>query len=384
MPENLDLIHDRLNSDSIKWHLYDPDVIPLWVADMDFLSPEPVIRALQERVAHGIFGYAKVSEELADVLVTRMDRLYGWKITPEDIIYFPGVVLGANLAIHALTTPADSIIMQTPLYPYLMAGPSVTGRHLQQCPLAKRDGGYYEIDYDRFEAYIDSTTRMFTLCSPHNPVGRVWRKEELERMAEICLSHDMYICSDEIHSDLVYSSHPHTPIAALSPEVGQRSVTMIAPSKTYNIPGLNAAVAIVQNPEIRKRMNAARQGLITNVNLLGMTAMLAAYRDGGEWLKNVLQYLESNRDFLYDYVNNEMPGISMFRLEGTYLAWLDCTEAHLPEQPGKFFLEKARVALNEGAGFNPGGEDHARLNFACPRTTLTAGLERMKAALQNR
>jgi cystathionine beta-lyase len=248
--------------------------------------------------------------------------------------------------------------------------------------LTRRPDGQYEVDLDRFRTAITPRTRIFVLCNPHNPVGRVFGRDELEAMAEICLRHDMIICADEIHNELVFRGHQHLPIARLDPEVAQRTITFMAPSKTFNIAGLQFSVAIIENEELRERFVAAGQGLVPWVNLMGQVAALAAYRDGDPWLAEIMDCLEANLDFLLEYVDTHLPGVTMARPEGTFLAWLDCRGAHLPGSPHEFFLEKARVALNEGATFGRGGEGFARLNFACPRATLEQALERMRRALE--
>jgi len=221
------------------------------------------------------------------------------------------------------------------------------------------------------------------LCNPHNPIGRVYTQEELSGMAEICLRHDVVICADEIHCDLVYSGHKHLPIASIDPEIAAHTVTLMAPSKTYNIPGLACSILICTNPELRQRIENARRGLLGWVNIMGMTAAEAAYRDGDLWLREVLGLLESNRDFLYDYLKKNIPQIKMVKPEATYLAWLDCRDLNLPLTPQKFFLERARVALNDGADFGEPGSGYVRLNFACSRSTLTLALERMVHAIQS-
>ncbi len=231
-------------------------------------------------------------------------------------------------------------------------------------------------------ATITDRTRTFTLCNPHNPVGRVFTREELTTMAELCLRHDLTIISDEIHCDLIFSGAQHIPIASLSPELAARTITLIAPSKTFNIAGLYCSAAIIPDPELRRRFKAAAAGIVPSVNLMAFTAALAAYRDGGPWLAACLRYLEDNRDYLMRFVEDRLPGISMSPMEGTYLAWLDCREAGITGSPAKFFLERARVGLNDGAWFGDGGEGFVRLNFGCPRATLAEALERMAGALE--
>ena len=381
MKIDFDQVINRTDSDSAKWRHFGPDVLPLWVADMDFLSPEPVIQALAQRAGHGVFGYPGDPAELREVIVARLERLYGWKVSPEAIVWLPGVVTGFNLAIHAFAEPGDGCLVQTPVYPPFLGSPRYHGLTRQDAPLVRQADGRYTIDYDVFEAAITPKTRIFVLCNPHNPVGRVFTQEELRSMAEICLRHDVLICSDEIHCDLVFSGNRHIPLAALSPEVSQRTVTLMAPSKTFNIAGLNCAFAVIEDGDMRKRYNTARSGLVGGPNLLGLTAALAAYRDGGEWLDALLVYLEGNRDFLVNTVRSEMPQVQVQAPEGTYLAWLDYRQTGIQGDPSAFLLKNARIALNDGPAFGAGGEGFARLNFGTPRSILAEALERMKAAL---
>jgi cystathionine beta-lyase len=377
---DFDQVLDRRSTDSVKWNYYG-DALPLWVADMDFRAPEPVIRALRQRVEHGIFGYGTEPPELRPLLVERLHRLYGWEVPPEALVFVSGVVSGFNLASRAVTRPGDGLLVQTPVYFPILRVPRNVNLVMNEMQLTWQPDGQYEIDLDLFETTITGRTRVFILCNPHNPVGRVFRRDELERMAEICLRHDMVICSDEIHCDLVFEGHPHLPIASLDPEIAARTITLMAPSKTYNLAGLHASVAIIPNPELRKSFEAVRADLAPRLDVLGYTAIVTAYRAGGPWLKQVLGYLQANRDFLLHYVGDNLPGISMHSPEGTYLAWLDCREAALPANPHRFFLEKAKVALNDGATFGRGGAGFVRLNFACPRTTLVEALEWMRQAL---
>lgn len=380
MTFDFDQVIDRTHTNSFKWHAYAPDVLPMWVADMDFRAPEPVIAALQARVAHGIFGYEGCPPELREVLIARFKTRYGWDIAPEALVFLPGVVPPFNLAAHALIAPGSGLLIQTPVYPPIVEAATTAGARSDAMPLTEEADGRYTIDFDVFDR-MAANAQMFLLCNPHNPVGRVFTEAELTRMAESCLRHNVLICSDEIHCDLIFQGHRHIPIAALSPEIADRTITLMAPSKTYNIAGLHGAFAVITNPELRQRFNAARRGVLGSVNLLAYTAMLAAYRDGQPWLDAVLRYLEANRDFISDYVVAHLPGVRVTPAEGTYLAWLDCREAAIAGNPHQFFLERARVALNDGPTFGPGGEGFVRLNFGCPRATLIEGLERMRAAL---
>ena len=386
---DFDQIIDRRSSDCIKWNLYG-DAIPLWVADMDFYSPEPVLRALSERVNHGLFGYGKEPPELRPLLVERLQQLYGWEVSPDSLLFLPGIVSGFNVAARAATYPGDGLLVQTPVYFPFFRVPGNAHLVMNEMELTLRDDGQYKVDFDLFEDTITGRTRLFILCNPHNPVGRVFTRDELERMAEICLRHDVVICSDEIHCDLVFEGHEHIPIASLSPEIARQTITLLAPSKTFNIAGIHASVGIITDPELRSRFEAARAGLVPRLGVLGYTAMLSAYRDGDSWLQQVLAYMQANRDFLYDYVKDSLPGITMEKPEGTYLAWLDCRGADLPDNAQvprnahTFFLEEAGVAMNDGATFGQGGEGFVRLNFACPRATLVQALEQMREALSRK
>jgi cystathionine beta-lyase len=373
---NLDDCPDRRSTDCEKWGAYPSNVLPLWVADMDFVCPEPVIRALRERVEHGVFGYPREWPELRDLVVCRMAQRYGWQIRPEDIVFLPGVVSGLNLACHMVAEPGG-VLVQTPVYPPILQAPCHAGMFLQEMELTRTENGSYSVDWSAFESAITSQTRLFILCNPHNPVGRVFCQDELVRMAEICLRHEIMICSDEIHCDLLYPGSCHIPIASIDAEIARNAITLMAPSKTFNIAGLNCSFAIIQNADLRQRYQHARTGLVGGVNALGWVAAVAAYRDGQEWLVQVLEYLDANRNYLYESVRNELTGITMYRPEGTYLAWLDCRTA-VTGNPSEFFLCQAGVALNDGATFGRGGEGFVRLNFGCSRSVLQEALERMK------
>lgn len=380
---DFDQIIDRRQSDSIKWRKYGPDVLPLWIADMDFRSPEPVIQALQERVAHGVFGYGMDLDAWNETIVALLASRYGWHVAPEALVSLPGVIAGFNLAGRIATQPGDGILMQTPVYPPILRAPANMQCQRHIAPLTRQADGQYSIDFDMFAAAITARTRMFILCNPHNPVGRVWQRDELLQMADLCLRHNLLICADEIHCDLVFPGHPHIPIASLAPEIADRTITLMAPSKTYNLAGLKCAFAVIPNASLREQFLAARVDLVPGIaNLLGYSAALAAYRDGQPWLDQVLHYLAANRAYLRDYVAASLPGITMAPPEGTYLAWLDCRQAGMPgNDPYTFFLEHAKVALNNGTDFGPEGAGFVRLNFACPRAVLQQALDRLRQAL---
>jgi cystathionine beta-lyase len=385
---DLDRPIERRGTDSYKWKDYGSEVLPLWVADMDFAAPEPVIHALHERVSHGVFGYGRPAPELAELIAERMQRLYHWTVTPEQIVFLPGLVAGLNLACRtiAIDHPSAGVLVQTPVYPPFLTAPENHGLILQTAELAYTCQGQilrYEMDFDRFEAAITPATRLFILCNPHNPVGRCYTPAELTRLAEICTRHDLIICADEIHCDLLLDKVTHQPLAALSPEIADRCITLMAPSKTFNIAGLDCGFAIVGNPHLRRRVITAGRGIVPGVNVLGAAAALAAYKEGQAWLAEVLRYLVANRDFVVNYIPEYLPGLSITAPEATYLAWLDCRKAEIEGNPHQFFLKQALVALNDGLMFGPGGEGFVRVNFGCTRATLTAALERMRAALRH-
>ena len=382
MKYDFDQVVDRKGTDSIKWQRYGKEVIPLWVADMDFVSPEPIVKALHERVDHRVFGYAGPGEELLRVIQERLKRLYQWDVLAEHIIFIPGVVTGLNLAFQLFADPGDGVLVQPPVYSHFITDPVIRGRKLIDPPLIKKEDTY-EIDFDAFENTITTRTRIYVLCNPHNPVGRVFRTDELERLADICIRHNILICSDEIHCDLLYPDHQHIPIGTLGNEVADRTITLMAPSKTFNLAGLKCSFAIITNPLLREAWVRGSEGLIPHVNIMGLTAALAGFKDGQDWLDQCLSYLRGNRDFLVEYVREKLPSIKMTNMEGTYLAWLDCRQSGIPGNPFHFFLKKGKVALNDGAECGKGGEGFVRLNFACPRKTLIEALERMVGALKS-
>lgn len=392
MTSNFDQIIARRGTNSLKWDTYPEDILPMWVADMDFRSPQAVIDALHQAIEHGIFGYPSglhnepnQRSELRQVLVERMARLYDWQIQPEDIYFVPGVVVGFNLVAHALGEAGCNLVVQPPVYPPILGAAANAGMKRVDNPLIPQldEAGrlHYEIDFDHFEQTISEDTRLFLLCNPHNPTGRVYSRSELERLAEICLRNGVAICSDEIHGDLIFEPHQHIPIASLDPEIAQHTVTLMAPSKTFNIPGLQFSFAIVPNREWRKRLEAASQGLTNWINALGWVAALAAYREGEPWLREVLQYLQGNRDFLLQWMQEHFPQVPHTCPEGTYLTWLDCRPLNLPDDPYSFFLKEAKVAFNDGKAFGKEGEGFIRWNFACPRPVLEEACGRIIRAV---
>lgn len=388
MTFDFDMPVDRRGTDSAKWKYYGEDVTPLWVADMDFRSPQPVIDALLARVEHGVFGYAFPPASLVEVLRQRLADRHQWTVPQESLVYLSGLVSGLNVVVRAVGEPGDGVAMTTPIYPPFLSAVENAGRTLDAVPLREvRDGDAlrYEIDFDALEAAITPKTRLFMLCNPHNPVGRVYTREELERIADLCIRHDLIICSDEIHCDLILGDTPHISIATLSPEVARRTITLLAPSKTFNIPGLGFSFAVIEDEALRLKVQKAAEGIVPHPNVLGYTAAEAAYRDGGPWLDAMLDYLRGNRDFVADFVRRRLPGVVTTIPEGTYLAWLDFRAVPLPDgvDPFRFCLDKAKVALNDGAVFGDGGQGFTRLNFGCPRAMLEAALEEIAGAIES-
>ena len=375
---HFDEIIDRRASDSIKWNLFGPDVLPMWVADMDFRSPQPILDAIKQRVDHGVLGYPGNSKGLAEAVVSWMEQRHGWNISVEQVEIIPAVISGFNLAAQAYAGQGG-VIVQTPAYPpFFQVAPSAKISQILN-PLISGQN-QFEIDFDSFEEAAKKAD-VFLLCNPHNPSGRVFTRAELERLAEICLRHNVFICSDEIHSDLIFSGHRHIPIASLSPEVAAQTITLVAPSKTFNIAGLKTAIAILPSTEAKKRLMSGNVYLMGHANLLGQVAAEAAYREGLPWLKELLVYLEANRDFTLQFIRDQLPGIHCFAPQGTYMAWLDCRGLDLPGGPYKFFLERAKVGLNNGDEFGENGRGFVRVNFGSPRSMLVDGLQRMRDAL---
>jgi len=378
MPYDFDRTISRTGTDSVKWDRYNSkDIIPMWVADMDFQAPEAILDALRHRIDHGVFGYTGVSEELNRVVVDMLERKYGWSVDPGWLIWLPGIVTGLNIVCRAVGEDGDDVMTTTPVYPPFLTAPKLSRRNLRSVPLASGDDGY-SVDWDRLEGHCTPRSRLFMLCNPHNPVGRAYRREELDRMVEFCARHNMVICSDEIHSDLILNSERcHIPTASLSPEASDRIITLMAPSKTFNIPGLGCGFAVISNGILRTRFKKAMEGIVPHVNALGLTAALAAYTQGWEWLSELLIYLRKNRDLVLQHVG-AMPGLRTWPVEATYLAWIDARHLRL-ERPIKFF-ESFGLGLSDGKDF--GSDGFLRLNFGCSRRTLTQALERLQAALQ--
>ncbi|TMU84559.1 pyridoxal phosphate-dependent aminotransferase [Bacillus sp. BHET2] len=380
-------IIDRKGSSSVKWDLTKTvfgkeDVLPMWVADMDFLPPQNVLEALQNRLKHGIFGYTFVGDETAASIKDWMEKRHGWNIEKTWLQYSPGVVPAISTIIQALTEPGDKVLVQSPVYTPFFSLVEDNEREIVNSQLDYREGSY-SIDNHAFEESLKTGVKLFLLCNPHNPSGRVWTKEELTKMAELCHKYNVVIVSDEIHSDLVYERHTHTPLASLHDTFRDMTITCIAPSKTFNLAGLQASAMITPNSELREKIAGIhkRQGFFT-LNTFGIIGMEAAYRHGETWLEEILAYLQENVRVTKRFIADQLPDLKLVDPEGTYLLWIDCTKLNLSDEDLKErLLDKGKLALEPGTKYGPGGEGFVRMNIACPRGTLLDGLERLKKAL---
>ncbi|MEO6993505.1 MAG: PatB family C-S lyase [Lacunisphaera sp.] len=379
---DFETVPERLGTDSQKWQKYaGRDILPLWVADMDFKSSPAIISALQERVAHGIFGYARPVKSTVDAVVAAMEQRYGWRIDPAWLVWLPGLVVGLNIVAQAFAQPGDEVLTLTPIYPPFMSAPKNSARTSLQVPLQLNSAQRrWEIDWELLDRSVTPRTKIFLLCSPHNPIARVWRRDELVRIGEFCVRHNLVLCSDEIHCDLILDDLPHVPTALLGDEIARRTITLMAPSKTYNVPGLGTSIAIIPDAQLRAQFVRATAGVVAEVTSLGFTACEAAYRDSEPWRQALLKTLRGNRDFLFDYIQRELPGVLIEApVEATYLAWLNVSALNLTDPIAHF--EQHGVGLSDGAFFGSPRGRHVRINFGCPRATLTDALARMKRAL---
>lgn len=381
MEFDFDQLVNRLNTHSMKWDAYPPDVLPMWIADMDLQSPPAVVQALEKRLQHGIFGYECDYRELKQVFVQWAAEHYLWQITEDDIVIIPGVVTGLNLAVQSLGEPGDGLLIQTPVYPPFFEVAPHAGMVTVTSPLAANEDGYYCIDVEKLESAITPNMRFLILCNPHNPVGRVFTRNELIAIADVCAKKNLIIISDEIHCDFLFDGRQHIPIATLGQQIAARTVTLMAPSKTFNIAGLKCSFMIIQDAELRRKIAEGKKGMVGCPSILSLEATWAAYANGADWLKQVLDYLQANRDFLVSFIRQEIPRLRVFSPEATYLAWLDCRDFAAKVNPYQFFLTNAKIAFNDGEAFGTGGQGFVRMNFGCPRPLLEQALERMKKAV---
>ncbi len=388
MKYNFDEIIDRRNSDSKKWNeqddkLLDGDILPMWIADMDFKSCDEIVDALKERADHGVFGYPYINDSVYESIIKWVKDSYNWDIKREWISFTPGVVAGFNLGIRVLTKENEGVIIQPPVYPPFYRVINASGRELVANPLRYEDNRF-EIDFEDLEDKLKES-KLLLLCSPHNPVGRVWTREELERISELVIKYDAYIVSDEIHGDLVFKDHNHINIGSLSKEMEKRTITLIAPSKTFNIAGLATSVGIIPNPEIKKAFDEEAMRLeVGGVSIFGGVALEASYRHGKDWLDQAMDYIEGNADFAVDYIRKNIPKIKVNKPEGTFLLWLDFKEYGLDQNVLVDLLrDKGRVTLNDGSAFGQEGVGFLRFNIGCPKSLVEEGLKRIEKALQS-
>jgi cysteine-S-conjugate beta-lyase len=397
MKYDFDRVSDRGGTNCIKWDARKAifgreDIIPMWVADMDFPAAPLIVEALKKRAEHPFYGYTWAGQQTIECIVERMKRKFDWEIKPEWIVFTPGVVPALHAAVRSLSHAGDEIIVQEPVYYPFFSAITGSGCHLAANPLRLTEGRY-EMDYAGLEAAFAPKSGMFSaqsrvkaiiLCNPHNPVGRLWNKDELTRMGEIVLRNGAKVISDEIHCEILYRGYKHTPFAKISEEFEQNSITCMSPSKTFNLAGLEVSCIIIPNKKLRDEFTSAREGILPGPNLFGYAGLEAAYRYGDEWLAELLAYLQGNLEFLSDFTVRRIPRIKLIQPQGTYLVWLDCRGLGMDKEAlKKFMRERAGVGLDDGSKFGAGGEGFQRMNIACPRSILEEALTRIEAAVNN-
>ena len=390
MKYNFDRIIDRRHTHSVKWDLVEEiyggsELLPMWVADMDFETAPCVAAALEHLAKTGVFGYPHRPQSYKDAVKGWMKRRHGWVIEDDWLSYSPGVVTALSLCILAYSRPGDRVIIQPPVYYPFAKCIENNGRRVANNPL-KFENNRYVMDFENLEKRATNRTRLMIISSPHNPVGRVWTSDELQKVGEFCVKNDIVLVSDEIHSDLIYKGYKHIPTASVSEDIARQTITCMAPSKTFNLAGLKTSSIIISNPALRKMYNAMLGNLSIGMdNSFGLVALEAAYTHGEDWLEELLVYLEANRDYVEKYIETNIPGINVIPCEGTYLLWLDCRALDFEDKAlDEFMLKKAKLWLDDGPMFGPGGEGFQRINIACPRSTLEEALSRLKRAVKER
>lgn len=389
MKYNFDEIIDRRNTNCCKYDFakefgLPEDVLPLWVADMDFMTPPAVRDALGNIAAHGIYGYTDAKADYYEAVGSWFERRFGWRLERDWLVQSPGVVFAINVAIRALTEEGDGVLIQQPVYYPFKNSIQANRRKVVNNPLVLKDGRY-EMDFDDLEQKIVSEqVKMMILCSPHNPVGRVWTPGELQRVAEICKKHDVYVVSDEIHADFTYAGVTHHMMAKAAPELCDTLITCTAPSKTFNLAGLQASNIIITNPKLRKKYKAEmRRTGYGSLNVMGYAACQAAYTCGGDWLDELKVYLKGNLDYMRQFLKERIPQVTLVEPEGTYLVWVDLRALHLTQEEQKdLIVNKARLWLDTGTMFGAEGRGFERFNIACPRATLTEALQRLERGVK--
>jgi cystathionine beta-lyase len=395
MKYDFDHVWDRKNTDSTKWgnikRIFGSDnVIPMWVADMDFPVAQPILDALKERVNHPFFGYTFPDAGVTESVVERMRKKFDWEIDPEWIVYTPGVISALNVAVRSVSHPGDEIVLQEPAYFPFFSVVNLSGCHIQNNQVAQV-GNRYEMDYEDLERKFSgpglrgpNRNKAIIFCNPHNPIGRLWTRDEAARMGEIVIGNGGVVIADEIHCEILMKGYKHTPFASISEEFAQNSITCMSPSKTFNLPGLEISSIIIPNRKLRDDFISTRAGILPSPNLFGYVALEAGYRHGDEWLEQVLDYLQGNLDLVKAFIGEKIPRIKVNNHQGTYLLWLDFRDLGLDnESLMSFMREKARVGLNDGYTFGESGSGFQRMNIACPRSILQEALTRIETAVNS-
>ena len=380
-------VNNRRGTCSCKWDdSADPEVLPMWVADMDFQTAPAIVEALQERISQGIYGYAHVPDEYYEAAIDWFTRRHGWTFRREWMIYVPGVVPALSAIVKALTVPGDKVLIQTPVYNCFFSSIRNNGCGIEANTLV-RDGDTFRIDFDDLEKKAsDPSVKLMILCNPHNPAGRVWTRGELTRIGEICFRNGVTVVADEIHCELVYPGHEYIPFASISEEFQSRSITCISPSKAFNIAGLHIANIVVPDPEMRKKVDrAVNVNEVCDVGPLGVIAATAAYRHGEDWLTQLIAYLKGNFESFRKYCRENLPEFPVADLEGTYLVWMDCSRLGMASEAlEEALVSEAKLWLNAGTMYGEDGEGYMRWNIACPRSVMLEGLERFTRFVRSR
>ena len=380
--EYFDKVTERRHTNSLKWDEY-PDTLPLWVADMDFRTAPPIIEALVKRAQHGIFGYTHVPDEYYDAYINWFSSRHGWNFNREDIIYTIGIVPAISAILKAMTSPGDKVIVQSPTYNCFFSSIRNNGCRLLANHLIDTGNGYV-IDFEDLEAKAsDPEAKVLILCNPHNPVGRIWTRDELKRIADICLKHNIFVISDEIHCEFTYNGAQYTPFATLGDDVVNNCAVCVSPSKAFNIAGLQISNIVVRNESIRNRIDRAiNDNEVCDVNPFGVIAAIKAYTEGAPWLDGLMDYLYDNYCYLREFFRQNFPQFPVTPLEATYLAWVNVSSSGMSGKDFcKMVCEKTGLKLNDGEMYGPGGEDYIRINFACPRSILEDAMQRLRKAL---
>ncbi|MDR0880631.1 MAG: pyridoxal phosphate-dependent aminotransferase [Clostridioides sp.] len=386
---NFDKVVDRDDEYNTKWAdrcliFGKDDVLPMWIADMDFETAPAITEALTRRASTGMYGYVSKPRAYDEAIVNWIGRRHGWKIQKDWLVYSPGVVPILSMAVSDLTEPGDKVMILEPVYPPFIDSVKSNKRELVVSELKKNKENYYEMDFEDIESKIKDV-KLFMFCNPHNPVGRVWTREELKKLGELCLKYNVKVLSDEIHSDLIFRGNKHIPLASISKEFEQNTVTCMAPTKTFNLAGVQVSYAIAPNEESFKKISFGYERLHMNRNnIFSIDATIAAYNESEDWLESLLEYIEGNVDFAVDYIGKNMPELKVRKPQGTYLLWIDFNNlGRSNEEVGRALIDIGKIGLNSGVPYGDGGELFYRVNLACPRSTVEEGLKRIKIAVDS-